>query len=35
MIELVVAVAAVLALIAAGQTRRPVPVPVRSNDRKR
>lgn len=35
MIEIVVAVAGVLLLIGAGQTRRPVPVPVRTDKRNR
>lgn len=35
MIELVVAIAGTLLLIAAGNTRRPVPVPVRTDRRKR
>lgn len=35
MIEVVVAVAGTLLLIAAGISRRPVPVPVRTDRRKR
>jgi hypothetical protein len=35
MIEIVVVVAGLLLLLAAGQTRRPVPVPVRTDKRNR
>lgn len=35
MIEVVIAVAGTLLLIAAGNSRRPVPVPVRTDRRKR
>jgi hypothetical protein len=34
MIEILIAVAGTLLLIAAGRTQRPVPVPVRTNRRK-